>query len=98
VNTFNAILSSLGKVGMYAFLLGVGLPLLFAFGIRFMSVETASAGGTGAPTGQRNQAAYALAMLIFAIVAGAVIIGILFIAKDFIGHQFGWYILGAKQK
>lgn len=98
MNTFNAILSSLGKVGLYAFLLGVGLPLLFAFGIRFMSVETATVSGTGAPTTQRNQAAYALAMVLFAIVAGAVVLGILFIAKDFIGHQFGWYILGAKHK
>ncbi|NMN97922.1 hypothetical protein FGL95_23070 [Nocardiaceae bacterium YC2-7] len=83
---------------MYAFLLGVGLPLIFAFGIRFMSVETATVSANGTPGTQRNQAAYALALALFAIVAAAVVIGILFIAKDFIGHQFGWYILGAKQK
>jgi hypothetical protein len=32
------------------------------------------------------------------VVLVAVIIGVLFIARDFIGHHIGWYILGAKHK
>ena len=32
------------------------------------------------------------------MVLAAVIIGVLFIARDFIGHHTGLYILGAKHK
>ena len=32
---------------------------------------------------------------IFALVLAAVVVGVLFIARDFIAHHTGWYILGA---
>ena len=46
---------------------------------------------------QRNPALVAISWVIFALVLIAVIIGVLFIARDFIGHHTGLYILGAKQ-
>ena len=40
----------------------------------------------------------ALSWFIFAVVLAAVIIGVLFIARDFIAHHTDLYILGAKHK
>ena len=39
-----------------------------------------------------------LSWVIFGVVLVAVLIGVLFIARDFIGHQTGMYLLGAKPK
>ena len=39
-----------------------------------------------------------LSWVIFGVVLVAVLIGVLFIARDFIGHQTGVYLLGAKPK
>ena len=46
----------------------------------------------------RNPMLVALSWVIFAMVLALVIIGVLFIARDFIGHHTGLYILGAKRK
>jgi hypothetical protein len=40
----------------------------------------------------------ALSWAIFLAVLAVVVIGVLFIARDFLGHHFGWYLLGAKPK
>ena len=77
MDTFTAILGSLGKVGAIALVLGAGIPLVFAYGVRFWSMETAPAGG-GQPAG-RNSLGQVLGLLCFGIVAVAVIIGILYI-------------------
>jgi hypothetical protein len=34
--------------------------------------------------------------LIYALALVAVVIGVLYVARDFIGYHTGWYILGAK--
>ena len=47
---------------------------------------------------QRNPMLIALGWVIFGLVLLAVIVGVLFIARDFIGHHTGLYILGAKHK
>ena len=39
-----------------------------------------------------------ISWIIFGLVLLAVTIGVLFIARDFIGHHTGLYILGAKHK
>ncbi len=96
MDTFTAILGSLGKVGAISLILGAGIPLVFAYGVRFWSMETAPA-GAGQPAG-RNQLGQALGILCFGIVSVAVIVGILYVSRDFIGHQFDLYILGAKKK
>jgi len=47
---------------------------------------------------QRNPVLLALSWAIFALVLFAVIIGVLFVARDFIGQHLGLYLLGAKHK
>jgi hypothetical protein len=86
MHTFDAIVKSLGEVVVIALLLGAGLPLIYAVGVRFWSMETVTAEGG---TVRRNPAAQAIAYLCFAIVVVAVVAGILYIAKDFINHTFG---------
>ncbi len=94
MHTFEAIVKSLGEVTLIALILGAGLPLIFAVGVRFWSMETATA--NGAPTG-RNTVAQAIAYLCFAIVVVAVLLGILYIAKDFISHTFDVQLFSAKK-
>jgi hypothetical protein len=50
----------------------------------------------GDAVAQRNRLVLAVSWLIFAMVLVAVTVGVLFVARDFIGHHAGWYILGAK--
>lgn len=77
-------------------ILGAGLPALFSVGVRMNAegVGVVSHGGVA----KKNPALAALSWVIFALVLTAVIIGVLFIARDFIGHHTGLYILGAKHK
>ncbi|WP_040700865.1 hypothetical protein [Nocardia vinacea] len=92
MDTITAIAKSLGEVTLIAVLLGTGLPVIFATGIRLWSMEPATADGAGA----RNQAAQVVAYLCFAIVIVAVVLGILYIAKDFLSHTFDIQLFGAK--
>jgi hypothetical protein len=82
------------KILIFGLIVGAGLPALFAVGVRL------NAEGAGVVThdgvARRNPALLALGWLIFALVLAAVILGVLYIASDFIGHHTGWYILGAK--
>ncbi len=52
----------------------------------------------GGAVAQRNPLLAGLSWVIFGVVLVAVLIGVLFIARDFIGHQTGVYLLGAKPK
>ena len=92
------------KILIAGLLVGAGLPALFALGVRLNAEGVGVTGDGGDVTGdggavaQRNVALIAISWLVFALVLVAVIVGILFIARDFIGHHTGWYILGAKRK
>lgn len=79
-------------------ILGAGLPALFSLGVRINAEGSGVVAHDGAAAQHRNPALSALSWLIFALVLAAVIIGVLFIARDFIGHHTGLYILGAKHK
>jgi hypothetical protein len=77
-------------------IIGAGLPALFAVGVR---LNAAGAGATGdSEVAHRNPVLAAIGWVVFAVVLAAVIVGVLFIARDFIGHHTGWFILGAKHK
>ncbi|HEX7322736.1 MAG TPA: hypothetical protein VF299_07340 [Mycobacterium sp.] len=80
------------KILIFGVLVGAGLPALFALGVR---LHATGAGVTGDGT-QRNPALVALGWLIYALTLTAVVVGVLFIARDFIAHHTGWYIFGAK--
>lgn len=85
---------ALWRVLVYGLIAGAGLPILFAVGIRAQAV---GAGDTSSAGQGRRPMATAAAYACYALVAVAVLIGVLFVARDFIGHHTGWYILGAQE-
>ncbi|HEY5844983.1 MAG TPA: hypothetical protein VIU87_26610 [Mycobacterium sp.] len=84
------------KIVVFGLVVGAGLPALFAMGVG-INAEGAGVARHGDAVAQRNPLVLAVSRLIFAVVLVAVTVGVLFIARDFIGHHAGWYILGAKQ-
>lgn len=85
------------KILIFGLLVGAALPALFAIGMRVHAAGTGAGGVVDAPA-VRRPALIALSWMIFLLVLVVVVIGVLFIARDFIGHHLGWYILGAKPK
>lgn len=85
------------KILVFGLLVGAGLPALFALGVR-LNAEGVGAAPHGGAVARRNPVLVAVSWTIFALVLIAVFVGVLFIARDFIGHHTGWYILGAKHK
>ena len=84
------------KILVFGLVVGAGLPTLFALGVH-INAEGAGVARHGDAVAQRKPLVLAVSWLIFAVVLVAVTIGVLFIARDFIGHHAGWYILGATQ-
>jgi len=82
VNLLTHTLDSLWQVVLVGLLLGAGLPSLFALGIRALDTGRGS-DGSPAPL------AVAGAVVCFAIVALAVLAGILLLASDFLAGTFG---------
>jgi hypothetical protein len=85
------------KILVFSMLAGAALPGLFALGIRLQAL---GAGGTGTDgrTSQPNPVLSGLAWLIYGLVVTVIVIGVLFIARDFIAHHTGYPFLGAKLK
>ena len=92
MNWFNYVAA--GKILLFGMLVGAALPALFALATRVSAVASnAGAPSTGAA---RKTALVAVSWAIYALVLLVVVVGVLFVARDFIGHHIGWYILGAK--
>ncbi|MCV7028542.1 hypothetical protein [Mycobacterium sherrisii] len=85
------------KILVFSMLAGAALPGLFALGIRLQALGAGGVGADGATT-QRNPVLSGLAWLIYAVVVAVIIIGVLYIARDFIAHHTGYPFLGAKLK
>lgn len=85
------------KILVFGLLMGAGLPALFAIAVR-MNAEGAGAAEHDGAVAQKNPLLVTASWVIFAVVLVIVLIGVLFIARDFIGHQTGVYLLGAKPK
>ena len=66
-------------------------------GVRF-NAEGAGAIPHGDAAVPKNPVLVAVGWAIFGLVVVAVVVGVLFIARDFIGHHTGWHILGATRK
>ena len=79
-------------------IVGAGLPALFSLGVRLNAEGVGVAGHSGGTVAKGNPLLVALSWVIFALVLTAVIIGVVFIARDFIGHHTGLYLFGAKPK
>jgi hypothetical protein len=85
------------RILFFGLVLGSGLPALFALAVR----AGAAGAGTieasdGTAVGHKNPALTAFSWVVYSVALVAVIIGVLFIARDFIGAHTGMYILGAK--
>lgn len=88
------LLSDLLQVTLVGIILGAGLPILFALGIK-LSVPAEGAGTTGSgTTGQPPAWQRALAGLIFLVIIAAVIVGLLWITQGRLYDSFGWDIFG----
>jgi len=84
------------KILIFGLALGSGLPALFALAVR---VGAAGAGGQGSgneAVAHKNPALTALSWALYALTLAAVVVGVLYIAREFIGAHTGLYLLGAK--
>jgi hypothetical protein len=84
------------KILIFGLLLGSGLPVLFALGVRAGSAGAGVQGSNGAAVAHKNPALIALSYALYALALTAVVIGVLYVAREFIGAHTGLYILGAK--
>lgn len=84
------------KILIFGLLLGSGLPALFALGVRAGAAGAGVVGSDGTAVGHKNPALTALSWALYALALVAVLIGVLYISRDFLGAHTGWYILGAK--
>ncbi|WP_280430999.1 hypothetical protein [Nocardia brasiliensis] len=92
MHTLITNLNSLWKVMLAGLVLGAGLPLVFAVGVRFWSAaETVTADGR---VTQRNYPALAVALVCFGLIIAAIVTGILYTAKAFIAARFGIHLFG----
>lgn len=84
------------KILVFGLLVGAALPALFAFAMRVNAAGNGVMTSGDGTVGTRRPLLIVVSWAIFLVVLVAVVIGVLFIARDFIGHHFGWYLLGAK--
>jgi hypothetical protein len=84
------------KILFFGLILGSGLPALFALGVRAGAAGAGVVGSDGTAVGQKNPALTALSWALYALALVAVLIGVLYVARDFLGAHTGMYILGAK--
>ncbi|OBK14796.1 hypothetical protein [Mycobacterium asiaticum] len=84
-----------GKILLFSLLAGAALPGLFALGVRLQAVGAGNADANGAP-GKARPVLAAAGWAIYAVVAVVVILGVLYIARDFIAHHTHYPFLGAK--
>jgi hypothetical protein len=75
-------------------IVGAGLPALFSLGVRLNAEGVGVVSHDGVT--KKNPALNAISWVLFALVLAAVIIGVLFVARDFIAHHTDLYLLGAK--
>jgi membrane-anchored glycerophosphoryl diester phosphodiesterase (GDPDase) len=79
-------------------IVGAGLPALFSLAVRMNAEGSGVVAHEGVTGVAPKPVLSVISWVIFALVLTAVIVGVLFVARDFIGHHTGLYILGAKPK
>jgi hypothetical protein len=84
------------KILIFGLVLGSGLPALFALGVRAGAAGAGVVGSDGTAVGHKNPALTAISWALYALALVAVLIGVLYVSRDFLGAHTGWYILGAK--
>ncbi|MEU8896748.1 hypothetical protein AB0C65_12900 [Nocardia sp. NPDC048505] len=106
MHTLTTNLKALWDVTLAALILGAGLPIIFAVGVRlWSSANTVGAEGAGGrqttesegwvnTAASRNYPALAGAWACFALVLAAIVTGILYTAKAFLAAKFGIHLFG----
>ena len=84
------------KILIFGLLLGSGLPALFALGVRAGAAGAGVEGSDGAAVAHKNPSLTAISWALYSLALVAAVIGVLYVARDFIGLHTGMYILGAK--
>jgi hypothetical protein len=84
------------KILFFGLVLGSGLPALFALAVRTGAAGAGVVGSDGTAVAHKHPALTAVSWALYALALVAVVIGVLYIARDFIGAHTGMYILGAK--
>jgi hypothetical protein len=84
------------KILIFGLLLGSGLPVLFALAVRAGATGAGVQGSDGAAVAHKNPALTAISYALYALALAAIDIGVLYVAREFIGVHTGLYILGAK--
>jgi hypothetical protein len=84
------------KILIFGLILGSGLPALFALAVRAGAAGDGVIGSDGAAVKHKNPALTAISYALYAVALIAVVIGVLYIAREFIGARTGLYILGAR--
>ena len=84
------------KILMFGLILGSGLPALFAIAVRVGAAGDGVIGSEGAAVQHKNPALTAISYALYALALVAVVIGVLYVAREFIGAHTGVYLLGAK--
>ena len=77
------------KVFLIGVLFGVGLPTIFAIGLRSLSVGTVTSADGNSVSGKTSPAGLAVAYASFAVVIASIVIGVLFLTKASIKHYLG---------
>ncbi|GAB3486168.1 hypothetical protein [Flexivirga sp.] len=85
---WTSIVDGTAKVLVVGLLFGAGLPLLFTIGIRLWDIGSEHEQEDGTVTAGKAAALWA-AYAIFAIVAAAVVVGVLYITHKSIDHYLG---------
>ena len=84
------------KILIFGLILGSGLPALFALAVKVGALGAGVQGSDGAAVAHKNPALTALSWALYSLALFAVLIGVLYVSRDFLGAHTGWYILGAK--
>lgn len=84
------------KILIFGLLLGSGMPALFAIAVKVGAAGAGVQGADGAAVAHKNPALTAISYAIYALALVAVVIGVLYIARDALGAWTGVYLLGAK--
>ncbi|WP_280402560.1 hypothetical protein [Nocardia carnea] len=91
MSTLLTHLRALWDVLLAALILGAGVPMLFALGVRWWSAAEVT-GPDG--TVRRNPVALAGAVACLLIVLTVVVTGVLFVAKGFLADRAGIHLFG----
>lgn len=94
---FLELISHILPVTVAGLVLGAGMPALFALGLRISAGRTeVLPGGQVVQTEPPSAAARALSWLIYAVIVGIILAGILWITQDFLYSSTGWDVFGTQ--